>query len=84
MKGETMGERLKRLRHAAGLSQSQLARAAGVPASTLRQWEQGRRLPSLEGFFAVADGLGVTLDELAGRTPKPRKAAAKEEKGGGK
>jgi DNA-binding XRE family transcriptional regulator len=73
MKGETMGERLKRLREARGMSQPQLAEAARIPVGTLRQWEQDRRLPSLEGFFAVADGLGVTLDELAGRTaPEPK------------
>jgi transcriptional regulator with XRE-family HTH domain len=72
-KGEDMGERLKRLRERAGLTQPQMAEAAGVPVSTLRQWEQGRRLPSLEGFIALADGLGVTLDELAGRGPRGRK-----------
>ena len=53
-----MGERLKRLRKAAGLSQSQLARAAGVPVTTLRCWEQATRLPSLNGFIALADGAG--------------------------
>jgi transcriptional regulator with XRE-family HTH domain len=66
MKGTEMGERLKRLRRAAGMSQPQLALAAGVPIGTLREWEQGRRLPSLRGFIAVARGLGVSLDELAG------------------
>ena len=64
MKAETMGERLKRLREAAGMSQPQLAAAAGVLVGTLRQWEQGRRLPNLEGFFAVADALGASLDDF--------------------
>jgi transcriptional regulator with XRE-family HTH domain len=73
MKGETMGEHLVRLRRAAGLSQPKLAKAAGIPLSTLRQWEQGRRLPSWEGAIALADGLGCTLDELAGREPVARK-----------
>jgi transcriptional regulator with XRE-family HTH domain len=74
MKADALGEHLKRLREAAGLSQPQLAQAAGVPVGTLRQWEQGRRLPSLEGFIALAAGLGVSLDELAGReAPRPRK-----------
>jgi transcriptional regulator with XRE-family HTH domain len=72
-KGETMGERLKRLREAAGLSQPQLARVAKVPLGTLRQWEQDRRLPSWEGALALADGLGCTLDELAGRTGAPKR-----------
>jgi transcriptional regulator with XRE-family HTH domain len=73
MTEKEMGDHLKRLRAAAGMSQPQLAAAAGVPVSTLRQWEQGRRLPSLEGFFALADGLGVSLDELAGRQTPARK-----------
>jgi transcriptional regulator with XRE-family HTH domain len=67
---ETMGERIKRLRAAAGLTQETLAEAAGVPVWTLRGWEQDRRTPSLEGFIALADGLGVSLDELAGRSVK--------------
>jgi transcriptional regulator with XRE-family HTH domain len=73
MKGETMGERLKRLREAAGMSQPRLAEASGVPVGTLRQWEQDRRLPSWEGAVALADGLDVTLDELAGRKPTKRR-----------
>jgi transcriptional regulator with XRE-family HTH domain len=67
MKVDRLGEHWKRLREAAGLSQPQLAKVAGVPVGTLRQWEQCRRLPSLEGFFDLARGLGVSLDELAGR-----------------
>jgi transcriptional regulator with XRE-family HTH domain len=68
-----MGKRLKRLREAAGMSQPQLARAAGVNVTTLRQWEWDRRRMSLEGFLALAPALGVTLDELAGLEPKPKK-----------
>jgi DNA-binding XRE family transcriptional regulator len=73
MKGEGMGGRIKRLREAAGMSQPQLAKAAGVPLTTLRQWEQNRRLPSWEWAVALADGLGCSLDELAGRETPPRK-----------
>jgi transcriptional regulator with XRE-family HTH domain len=68
MKGETMGKRLQRLRRERGMSQRALALAAGVPLNTLQQWEQDRRVPSLDGFFRLANGLGVTLDELAGRS----------------
>jgi transcriptional regulator with XRE-family HTH domain len=70
---ETMGERLKRLRRAAGLSQTGLARAAKISVGNIRQWERNRRLPSLEGFIALADGLGISLDELAGRDVPARK-----------
>ncbi len=77
MMGAEMGERLKRLRQAAGMSQPQLALAAGVPVGTLREWEQGRRLPSLRGFIAVARGLGVSLDELAGIDAATKKGKGK-------
>jgi transcriptional regulator with XRE-family HTH domain len=58
--------RMKRLREASGLSQPQAARAAGVPVGTLRGWEQGRRVPTLEAATRLAQAIGVSLDELAG------------------
>jgi transcriptional regulator with XRE-family HTH domain len=68
-----MGGRVKRLREAAGLSQSQLAKAARVPVNTIQQWEQDLRAPSFASAVKLADGLGVSLDELAGREPPRRK-----------
>jgi transcriptional regulator with XRE-family HTH domain len=66
-----MGARLQKLRLAAGLSQSQLARAAGVPVGSLRGWEQARRTMLVDTAVKLADALGCTLDELAGRVPLP-------------
>ena len=51
------------------LSQSQLARAAGVPVGSWRGWEQGRRTMLVDAAIKLADALGVTPDELAGREP---------------
>lgn len=68
-----MGVRFKRLREAAGLSQSQLARAAGVPVTSLQQWEQGRRTPLLDAAARVAEALDVSLDDLAGIGQPPRR-----------
>jgi transcriptional regulator with XRE-family HTH domain len=69
-----MAGNMKRLRERAGMSQPQLARAAGVPLGTLRCWEQATRVPLLTAAARVAEALGCTLDELAGRTPpRPRK-----------
>jgi transcriptional regulator with XRE-family HTH domain len=62
-----MGGRLQRLRLARGLSQSQLARKAGVPAGTLKNWEHGRRTMLFDAAVKLADALDVSLDELAGR-----------------
>jgi transcriptional regulator with XRE-family HTH domain len=61
-----MGKRFKRLREAAGMSQSALAKACGIPLRSYQQWEQGRRTPLLDAAARVAVALGCTLDELAG------------------
>ncbi len=54
--GTSVGEHLRRLRTAQGISLSALARAAGVAQPTLTRWEQGRfapRLPELEAVLAA-------------------------------
>jgi transcriptional regulator with XRE-family HTH domain len=76
-----MGQRLQRLRLAAGLSQSQLAGKSGVPIGTLRNWEQDRRVPLLDTAARVAQALGVTLDLLAGLGPEPEPPPAAEPSG---
>jgi transcriptional regulator with XRE-family HTH domain len=67
---QSMAKRLKALRQGAGLTQVGLAKAAGVPVRSYQQWEQGKRTPLFDAAVRVADALGVTLDELAGRKPK--------------
>lgn len=39
---ETFGEQLRRRRHRAGMSQAELAAAAGVDVSTISRWERGK------------------------------------------
>jgi transcriptional regulator with XRE-family HTH domain len=59
-------EKLKQLRLAKGQSQNDLAIAAGVPVTTLRQWEYGIREPSLGALLKLAKGLGVSLSVFDG------------------
>lgn len=59
-----MGLRLQSLRQSAGMSQSELATAAGVPVSSLKNWEQGRRLPQLDAAWRLAKALSISLDKL--------------------
>jgi transcriptional regulator with XRE-family HTH domain len=73
-----MAERLKELREAAGLTQAQLAEAAGIPVGTLRGWELARRTPMLDAAAKVAVALGVSLDVIAGINPtRPRQRQRK-------
>ena len=68
-----MSQRLQAARLAAGLSQSQLARAAGVPVGTLQGWEQGRRTPLADVLPRLAGALGCGYEDILGppETPAP-------------
>src|SRR5262249_30444872 len=72
-----MGTRLKQLRKAAGLSQAKLAERAGVTPRTVQNWEYGTRTFDFEPALRLADALGITLDELAGRTPPTKRKGKK-------
>jgi transcriptional regulator with XRE-family HTH domain len=69
---QLFGERLRELRVAKGMNQTELADAAGVSQNGLSQWERGEREPSLAMAAKLAAALDVSLDELAG---KVRRAA---------
>lgn len=62
-----MGQRLRELRLARGLTQEQLARKIDVGLDAVRKWERGRRTPMLDMAAKLADALECTIDELAGR-----------------
>ena len=58
-KTETLGQRLRRLRDEAGLTQQQVAERADVPLQSLRNWEHDRREPLVGTAFKLARALGV-------------------------
>jgi transcriptional regulator with XRE-family HTH domain len=77
-----IGKQLQKTREAANISQAKLAKAAGIPVGTLRNLEQGRRIPRLDTAIKLARALGVTLDELTGdggaeEKPKRKKGKPK-------
>jgi transcriptional regulator with XRE-family HTH domain len=49
------------LRHAAGVTQEELARSSGVSVRTLQNYETGRREPRWSHVVALADALKVCL-----------------------
>jgi transcriptional regulator with XRE-family HTH domain len=61
--GETVGERLKRLRLERGLSQRELA-APGVSYAYISRIEAGTRQPSVKALRRLASKLGVSADYL--------------------
>lgn len=58
--------RLRELREARGLSQSQLAQLVGVDQSDLSHIEAGRHDPRLDTALKLARALGVSVEELVG------------------
>lgn len=66
---ETFGERLKRLRKRAGLSQERLAQRSKRSRQTVYDIERDEQLPSIDTAWLLADALELTLDELVGRIP---------------
>lgn len=62
----TTGHRLRLARQARGFSQQQLAGMAGVSRQAVSAVEAGHSDPSLRVAFALAQALGMTLEELFG------------------
>jgi transcriptional regulator with XRE-family HTH domain len=60
----TMGDRLRRARTSRGLSLRSVAKRLGVSPSLISQVETGRAKPSVSTLYALANELGVSLDEL--------------------
>ena len=61
---ETLPARLRELRDAAGLSQSELAAAARTSVHSVAKMERGERYPSLRLARDIASALGCTIDAL--------------------
>jgi transcriptional regulator with XRE-family HTH domain len=58
------GTMLKTLREKSGLSQSELAKKAGLPLRSIQNWEQGHRMPRVQALPRLAKVLGVPLEQL--------------------
>ena len=61
-----MGERLKELRKASGVTQTALADALGVHPQTVSKWERGVSDPDISQLGDLAAALGVPLETLLG------------------
>jgi transcriptional regulator with XRE-family HTH domain len=81
----TFGEKLRQLRDGAGLTQEELARRAAIGVGAIRDYEQGRKGPSVASLFKLAGALGVSCEEFkdcidagqAAEAPPPKKRKGK-------
>ena len=59
-----LGNRIRKLRSQAGLTQAQLADRAGLSDEFMSRLERGKKSPSLATAGRIAEALGVTLAVL--------------------
>lgn len=64
----TFSENLKYLRKREGLTQTQLAKNAGIGRSAISMYELGKREPDFETLEMLADYFNVDMDFLTGRS----------------
>lgn len=74
---DDIGARIRQLRRSRGIHQATLARALGLPAQTLSNYELGPNKVPAAILPRVADALGVSLYELFGQAP-PESASTAE------
>ena len=65
-----LGQKVRALRQARGLTQEQLAHDVGIDLTYLGGIERGRRNPSLRVIVRMAQALGVTPPELLTRSDR--------------
>ncbi len=75
-------EKLRELRLAAGLTQENLAHKAGMIVASVRNYEQGQRLPSWLAVVKLAKALEVTTDTFS-KCAQEEEAERGREKGKG-
>ncbi len=80
---ETMGKRISDLRKSKGMTQEQLAQMVGVTAQAVSKWENDLSCPDISILPQLAEALGVTTDELLGRSPLQIVQEEKKESGKG-
>lgn len=60
----SFSEKLRSLREAYKLSQTQLAKKVGVSQSSIGYWERGEKVPSADSVYKIANFFKVDISEL--------------------
>ena len=66
----TIGDLIKQKRKNANLTQEALAKKIGCATITIRQYESGKRSPSLNTLSAISEALNVDFFDLVPDEPK--------------
>lgn len=61
---ENIGDRIKKIRKAKGITQKELAEKLGTSHQNLSQYESGKRSPKIETIQKIADALDVSVDRF--------------------
>jgi len=62
-----VAERIRELMKVEGISQYALAKELGISQSTICNWLNGKKEPSIESLWKIADFFGETIDYVVGR-----------------
>lgn len=62
----TIGQNIRKLREAKGMTQEDLAQVLGVTHGAISLWESDKRSMNVKQAVKIAAALGVTLTELVG------------------
>ena len=63
------GAAMRKCRKAADMSLAKLEQLSGVTSTTIRNWEKGRSVPSMDALLLVSKALGVSVDAYVGNAP---------------
>lgn len=61
---ETIGERIRKVRIKAGLSQTKFAKAVYVTKKTVYRWEKDKSVPYAHDIKHISERFGVSCDDL--------------------
>ena len=78
MEQNILGKNIAALRKAKGMTQDALAGQLGVTFQAVSKWENGQSCPDITMLPELSDLLGVSIDELFGRTPAAGAVAPEE------
>lgn len=70
MDAKRIGDRIRRLRETAKITQEGVAFGAKIATRALQRVEAGDGNPTLSTLLGIADALGVSLEELTGKTSR--------------